>query len=125
METTRISTDQSVDALGTVSERLSSSGTLSVARITKQLRSEGDELVFAAAPARVGTTARRIVVHFVYSAERPAPRLDASTGIIDLYYPQREHAEAQALLNSRKQRFCYFWESTRGHKSHAWILSAP
>lgn len=125
MDTARINNSQPQDALGPVSERLSSSGRLSVARITKQLRSDGDELVFAAAPARLGTSARRIVVRFVDSAVRPAPRLDASTGVIEIYYPQRDHMEAQALLNSRKQRFCYFWESMHGHEAHAWILSAP
>ncbi|HRD53199.1 MAG TPA: hypothetical protein PKY96_11190 [Flavobacteriales bacterium] len=125
MDTTRATVSQPTDALGPISERLTAWGKLCVARITKSLRSVDGELVFAAAPARAGTVAKRIVVRFVDSIERPAPRMDASTGTIELYYPRRDHPEVQQLLNSKKDRFCYFWESAHGKQAHAWILSSP
>jgi len=125
MDTTRAPIIQPADALGPISDRLTAWGKLCVARITKSLRGADGELVFAVVPARAGTVAKRIVVRFVDSVERPAPRIDKGTGTIELFYPRRDHPEVQQLLNSKRDRFCYFWESAHGKQAHAWILSSP
>lgn len=103
---------------------LGASGTLEVVRITKQMSASVHELVFAAIPARHGTKAHSIRVSFTSEALRPSPRFDAGSGTIHLFYPDRDHPEVQGLLNGKRNRFCYFWRSTRGDRTHAWLLSS-
>lgn len=103
---------------------LGASGQLEVVRITKPLPTQGDELVFAGAPARDGSKARSIQVSFTTDGQVHAPEFDASNGRIHLFYPNRDHPEVQGLLNSKRNRFCYFWRSSHGGHTHAWLLSS-
>ena len=103
---------------------LGASGQLEVVRITKPLPAQGDELVFAGAPARDGSKARSIRVSFTADGQVHAPEFDASNGRIHLFYPDRAHPEVQGLLNSKRNRFCYFWRSSHGGHTHAWLLSS-
>jgi|JI9StandDraft_2_1071091.scaffolds.fasta_scaffold01370_5 hypothetical protein len=103
---------------------LGASGALEVVRITKQLSSSATELVFVGVPARHGGQATSIQVSFTTEVLRPAPRFDPSTGRIHLFYPDRDHPEVQGLLNSKRNRFCYFWRSIKGGHTHAWLLSS-
>ncbi len=103
---------------------LGSSGALEVVRVTKALPSEDGDLLFAGAPARDGSKARSIQVSFTTDNAVHAPEFDATTGRIHLYYPRRDHPEVQGLLNSKRNRFCYFWRSAEGGHTHAWLLSS-
>lgn len=103
---------------------LGSSGALEVVRITKPLPSSNGDLVFAGTPARDGTKARSIQVSFTSDGLVHAPTFDASNGRIHLFYPDRDHPEVQGLLNSKRNRFCYFWRSANGGHTHAWLLSS-
>ncbi len=111
------------DAIAPVTSHLLASGKLDVVRITKGLRESPGELVLAGVPARAGTLARRIVVHFT-SGTVPSPRFDKANGTIELFYPRRDHPEVQAMLNSKLARFCYFWQSAKGEQTHAWLLTS-
>jgi hypothetical protein len=111
------------DAIAPVTSHLLASGKLDVVRITKGLRESQSELVFAGVPARAGTRARRIVVHFA-SGTVPSPRFDQASGTIELFYSRRDHPEVQAMLNSKLARFCYFWQSAKGEQTHAWLLTS-
>jgi hypothetical protein len=82
------------------------------------------DLVFAGTPARNGTKARSIQVSFTSDGLVHAPTFDASNGRIHLFYPDRDHPEVQGLLNSKRNRFCYFWRSANGGHTHAWLLSS-
>jgi len=103
---------------------LGASGALEVVRITKALPSQGADLVFAGAPAGDGSKARSIQVSFTTDGQVHAPEFDASSGRIHLFYPDRDHPEVQGLLNSKRNRFCYFWRSSNGGHTHAWLLSS-
>jgi hypothetical protein len=103
---------------------LGASGQLEVVRITKPLPAQGDELVFAGAPARDGSKARSIHVSFTTDGLVHPPEFDAASGRIHLFYPDRDHPEVQGLLNSKRNRFCYFWRSSQGGHTHAWLLSS-
>jgi hypothetical protein len=112
------------DAIVPAASRLLASGRLEVVRVIKSIRSNQHELEFAVVPARAGSIARRIVVHLEDSGLVRQPRFDASKGVIDLFYPERDHPEVQALLNSKRNRLCYYWESAKGEQAHAWLLSS-
>jgi len=103
---------------------LSSSGALEVLRITRPLPAPNGDLAFAGTPERDGGKARSIVVSFTADAAPHAPIFDASNGQIHLFYPDRDHPEVQSLLNSKRNRFCYFWRSAKGDQAHAWLLSS-
>ena len=103
---------------------LGASGQLEVVRITKPLPAQGGELVFAVAPARDGSKARSIRVSFTTDGLVHPPEFDAASGRIQLFYPDRDHPEVQGLLNSKRNRFCYFWRSSHGGHTHAWLLSS-
>jgi hypothetical protein len=113
------------DAGPLVAQRLRSSGELEVLRITKALRAKGGQLEFSGVPARQGSKARSVRVTFTNDGISVAPRFDEATGRIDLFYPDRDHPEVQALLNGKRNRFCYFWRSAHGRQTHAWLLSSP
>lgn len=93
-------------------------------RITKTVASTNGDLFFSGVPARAGSSARSIQVSFTDSGLTPAPEFDTDSGRIHLYYPHREHPEVQGLLNSKRNRFCYFWRSAQGDQTHAWLLSS-
>ncbi len=105
-------------------QHLLASGDLEVLRITKPVRSEGDALVFAGVPMRQGAKARGVRVRFTPDFLSVPPRLDEASGLIELYYPHRDHPEVQSLLNSKRNRFCYYWRSKRSGQAHAWLLSS-
>lgn len=104
---------------------LLATGELEVLRITKAIATKGDALEFAGVAARQGTKARGLRVRFTPDFLAVPPRFDAATGIIEVYYPHRDHPEVQALLQGRRNRFCYFWRSARSGQAHAWLLSSP
>lgn len=122
-DTTQIAPLQ--DAAPRVLRNLGASGTLEVLRITKRLQLKGEELVFAGVPGRQGSKARLVRVRFTEAVMPRPPRFDEGSGTIELYYPDRDHAEVQALLNTKRNRFCYFWRSAQGGQTHAWLLSSP
>lgn len=104
---------------------LLSAGRLEVLRITKAIRNQGDVLEFSGTPARPGTKARGVRVRFTPDYLRKPARFDEATGFIEVHYPHRDHQEVQALLNTHRSRFCYFWQSARSGEAHAWLLSSP
>lgn len=103
---------------------LGSSGALEVVRITKALPSQNGDLLFVGSPARDDSKARSIRVSFITDDVLHAPEYDTATGRIHLFYPHRDHPEVQGLLNSKRNRFCYFWRSAKGDRTHAWLLSS-
>jgi hypothetical protein len=103
---------------------LGSSGALEVVRIIKPLPVQNGDLLFAGASTRDGGKARSIQVSFTTDGQVHAPKFDASNGRIHLFYPDRDHPEVQGLLNSKRNRFCYFWRSSQGDRTHAWLLSS-
>lgn len=105
-------------------QHLLASGDLEVLRITRRLSKEGDALEFAGLPARMGTKARGVRVRFTPDFLSVPPRFDAASGFIELYYPHRDHPEVRALLDARRNLFCYFWRSARSGQTHAWLLSS-
>lgn len=106
-------------------ERLRAFGALEVLRITKALRSAPDRMEFAGTPARQGSKARSVLVSFVADGIPRQPRFDEASGRIELFYADRDHPEVQALLNGKRNRFCYFWRAAKGGQTHAWLLSSP
>lgn len=105
-------------------EHLDNSGSLEVMRVTRAIPTSTDDLLFLGVPARAGSTARSLLVSFGEQAGLEAPSMDALTGRIHLHYPHRDHPEVQALLHSKRNRFCYFWRSASGDRTHAWLLSS-
>lgn len=103
---------------------LGSSGALEVMRVTKAIPTANGDLLFLGTPARAGSIARSLQVSFATDDVLPSPSLNPENGRIHLYYPHRDHPEVQALLNSRRNRFCYFWRSAQGDHTHAWLLSS-
>lgn len=103
---------------------LASSGALEVMRVTKAIPTANGDLLFLGVPARVGSTARSLQVSFIGEGLLPAPQLDPKNGRLHLHYPHKEHPEVQALLNSKRERFCYYWRSADGERTHAWLLSS-
>ena len=103
---------------------LGSSGALEVMRVTKAIPTANGDLLFLGIPARTGSIARSLLVSFSMEAVLPTPSLNPDNGRIHLYYPHRDHPEVQALLNSKRNRFCYFWRSSEGDHTHAWLLSS-
>lgn len=103
---------------------LSSTGALEVMRITKAIPTNNGGLLFLGVPARHGSSARSLQVSFANETVLPAPQMDPSNGRIHLHYPHKDHPEVQALLNSKRNRFCYFWRSANGDQTHAWLLSS-
>jgi len=103
---------------------LGSSGALEVIRVTKAIPTANGDLLFLGTPARVGSIARSLQVSFTGDGTIPAPSIDPNTGRIRIFYPHRDHPEVQALLNSKRNRFCYFWRSAKGDQTHAWLLSS-
>lgn len=104
--------------------RLASTGALDVLRITRSIPSTNGDLLFLGVPARQGGIARSLQVSFSTDGTLPAPSLDRSNGRIVLHYKDKDHPEVRALLNSKRDRFCYFWRSTDGARTHAWLLSS-
>lgn len=105
-------------------QHLLASGQLEVVRILKATSSKGDTLEFSGVPSKHGSTARGVRVRFTPDFLKAPPRFDAATGIIELFYPHRDHPEVRALLNGKGNRFCYFWRSERSGHTHAWLLSS-
>lgn len=103
---------------------LAQSGALEVMRVTKAIPTTSGDLLFLGVPARHGSSARSLQVSFSAEGVLPAPRMDANNGRIHLHYPHKDHPEVQALLNSKRNRFCYFWRSANGDQTHAWLLSS-
>ncbi|MBL7953060.1 MAG: hypothetical protein JNM62_15230 [Flavobacteriales bacterium] len=103
---------------------LGSSGALEVMRVTRAIPTANGDLLFLGTPARTGNTARSLLVSFETEGVLPAPTMDPSNGRIHLFYPRKDHPEVLALLNSKRDRFCYFWRSAKGDQTHAWLLSS-
>lgn len=103
---------------------LGNTGALEVMRVTRAVPTANGDLLFLGIPARIGSRARSLQVSFTTEGVPPAPSLDPKNGRIQLYYPDRDHPEVQALLNSKRNRFCYFWRSAKGDHTHAWLLSS-
>jgi len=103
---------------------LAHTGTLEVMRVTKAIPTANGDLLFLGVPARTGSSARSLHVSFTQQSVHEPPTMDPMTGRIHLSYPHRDHPEVQALLNSKRNRFCYFWRSASGDRTHAWLLSS-
>lgn len=103
---------------------LAQSGALEVMRVTKAIPTANGDLLFLGVPARAGSVARSLQVSFNSEDPLPAPQLDPNNGRIHLHYRHKDHPEVQSLLNSRRDRFCYFWRSAQGDQTHAWLLSS-
>jgi len=104
---------------------LRSSGLMEVLRITRRVRSTDGGLRFTGVPGSSSSRVRGLEVSFVEDGPTPAPSLDGVSGLIQLFYPKREQKEVQQLLESNRQRFCYFWRSRDNAFRHAWLLSSP
>ena len=104
--------------------QLANTGALEVMRITKAIPTSSGDLLFLGVPARHGGSARSLQVSFIQEGAVPAPRMDPKNGRIHLHYPNKEHPEVQALLTSKRNRFCSFWRSAHGDQTHAWLLSS-
>jgi hypothetical protein len=103
---------------------LRSAGMIEVLRVTRLVRKASDMLSFTGVPTSSSSSVRGLEVSFV-EGEAPAPGFDPVTGLLRLFYPQRERPEVERLLTSKRQRFCYFWRSRDGDQRHAWLLSSP
>jgi hypothetical protein len=101
---------------------LAQTGQVQVLRIIRATRVDADVLEFDAQPTRPGSALRGIRVRFAPAGS--APRIDAS-GRLELFYPDRDHHEVQALLNAKRNRFCYLWRSATGGRTHAWLITSP
>lgn len=104
-------------------DRLLAAGRLEVLRITKRVSAKPRSWVFAGTAGRNGSSARRVAISVGEGA--PAARFDQESRTIHLSYPDQSHPDVQALLNQRRTRYCYFWSSPRGDRSHAWVITSP
>lgn len=106
-------------------------GRLEIVRLLREIRSAeapgipgSVELVYTARPASRRSQVQ--AVHFIFApADRPvpAPSLDVDTASIRLYYGLHELAGIRETLRSRKDRFCYFWQTTDGTRMRAWLFT--
>lgn len=103
---------------------LRSAGMIEVLRVTRLVRKAADMLSFTGVPGSSSSSVRGLEVSFV-EGEAPAPGFDPVTGLLRLFYPQRERTEVERLLTSKRQRYCYFWRSRDGGQRHAWLLTSP
>lgn len=103
---------------------LRSSGLIEVLRITRLVRKTNDALRYAGSPVSPRTQVRELEVSFV-PGDALSPVFDAVSGVLRLFYPERERGEVERLLTSKRSRYCYFWHSSDGEQRHAWLLSSP
>ncbi|MBK8498314.1 MAG: hypothetical protein IPL52_05740 [Flavobacteriales bacterium] len=103
---------------------LRSAGLIEVLRITRLVRKTNDALRFAGSPVSPRTRVRELEVSFV-PGDALAPVFDTVSGLLRLFYPERERSEVERLLTSKRSRYCYFWHSNDGEQRHAWLLSSP
>ncbi len=57
--------------------------------------------------------------------DMPKPLYDAAQGRISLYYPMADMPEVMGILKSRKDRLCYFWQTSDRKRTLAWLLAMP
>jgi hypothetical protein len=106
-------------------------GRLEIVRLLRELRSSdvpgipgAVELVYAARPASKRSQVH--AVHFIFApADQPVPAssLDVATASIHLYYGLHELEGVRGTLRSRKDRFCYFWQTSDGTRMRAWLFT--
>ena len=103
---------------------LNSVGSIEVMRLTRLLRRSKDELHFKGEPASSKGHLRRLEVTFV-DGDAPSPNFDEASGSLHMFYAEHERKKVEAVLLSKRQRYCYFWHSRDGTQRHAWLLSSP
>lgn len=102
---------------------LRSFGHVEVLRIKRRSRKHPELLLFKGAPASKHSMVKSALVTIAEAPDQiPAPWLDREKGRLHLSYPSLEHPELVALLKDPSAYMCYFWTSSDGAQSHAWLL---
>lgn len=99
---------------------LRSFGHVEALRIRRRSRKRPELLLFKGAPASKHSMVKSVLV--TISDVPPAPWMDKEKGRIHLSYPTLGDSELQALLADPGAFMCYFWASSDGAKSLAWLL---
>lgn len=103
---------------------LNSVGSIEVMRLTRLVKRESDGLHFKGEPASSRGHLRKLKVTFV-AGDAPSPGFDEASGSLHVFYSEHERKKVEAVLLSKRQRYCYFWHSRNGVQRHAWLLSSP
>lgn len=98
-------------------------GHVEVLRIKRRSRKHPELLLFKGAPASKHSIVKSALITIAVTPDQsPAPWLDREKGRLHLCYPSMEHPELEALLKDPSAYMCYFWTSSDGAQSHAWLL---
>ena len=103
---------------------LGATGLIEVMRVTRLLRKAHDVMHFAGVPASSRSHVRELEVSFV-KGDAPSPRYDPVTGLLRLFYAERERHEVERVLTSKRSRYCYFCGARDRTQRHAWLLTSP
>lgn len=103
---------------------LSPTGLIEVMRVKRLVRKAQDMMRFVGTPVSSQSRVRELEVSFV-QGDAPAPGFDPVTGLLRLFFAERERQEVERVLTSKRSRYCYFWHSADGAQRHAWLLSSP
>lgn len=103
---------------------LRSAGLIEVLKVTRLVRKANDVLRFTGVPTSARTRVRELEVSFV-SGDAPSPGFDPVSGLLRLFYPERERGTVEGMLTSKRSRYCYFWHTQDDVQRHAWLLTSP
>ena len=81
------------------------------------------ELICSAEPASKTSRVRWVHFHFYEQGTKvPEPQLVGDPERILLFYPTDQFDNIHALLRSRKDQFCYFWQAADASQVKAWLF---
>ena len=81
------------------------------------------ELICSAEPASKTSRVRWVHFHFYEQGTKvPEPQLVGDPERILLFYPTDQLDNIHALLRSRKDQFCYFWQAADASQVKAWLF---
>ncbi len=102
---------------------LRSFGHVEVLSIKRRSRKHPELLLFKGSPGSKHSIVKSALITIAETPDQtPAPWLDKENGRLHLCYPSQEHPELAALLKDPGAYLCYFWISSDGAQSHAWLL---
>ena len=89
----------------------------------KNRTTTGSELICSAKPASKSSHVRWVHFNFYdQGVQVPKPQLIEDPDRILLFYPKDQFDAIYALLRSRKDQFCYFWQAADASKVKAWLF---